>query len=268
MALELPPSEMPHSITGSCEVSCIFQKDADSHSVTSEASTLISKSKKTLRREQERQKRQMLGGARPEPKTKDAEVQCELLNSDSFQKMQERLARAKLKLVAMKGDLAAARRNSGFSSSSHIDSCVESGSSHSAELEGEDGKDSANSAHEQGGKEDSSLDDNVEVGDVAMITGLESEKGKLLNGRYGKVVNFDATTSRFGVRIRDGTSVAVRKHNLEMGMKQEELSDEDEQLLLSLEPTTEELKSMPFERRIASIYGCTRQPSTDQSSRP
>ena len=90
---------------------------------------------------------------------------------------------------------------------------------------------------------------------MACITGLRSERGQELNGRYAKLEKFDALTSRFGVRLADGSIVAVKAANLEMGMKSEEMSDEDEQLLLGLHPTPEHIRALPYTERMKALYG-------------
>ena len=76
-----------------------------------------------------------------------------------------------------------------------------------------------------------------------------------MNERYGKVLSFDPTNGRFRLRLQDGTNVRVLKENLEMGMKQEEMSEEDEQLLLGLKPTSQEIRSLPWRERMQATYG-------------
>ena len=80
-----------------------------------------------------------------------------------------------------------------------------------------------------------------------------------MNERYGKVVNHNAVHARFGVRLEDGSTVAFRKENLEMGMKKEELSDEDEHMLLSLRSSPEKIRNLPFQERMAILYDCGEQ---------
>ena len=100
-----------------------------------------------------------------------------------------------------------------------------------------------------------SLDENVEVGDIAEIVGLTSEKGKLANGYYGKVLSSDASKQRFGILLEDGRSFLVRPENLRMGMKEDELSTDDERLLLGLRPAAEDVRALPFQERVQAIYG-------------
>lgn len=79
----------------------------------------------------------------------------------------------------------------------------------------------------------SELDDTVTLGDVVLVKGLASAQGLELNGYYGKVVA-ERRDGRWGVRIKDRT-YALKETNLGMGMKAEEMSEEDEELLLSLD---------------------------------
>ena len=56
-----------------------------------------------------------------------------------------------------------------------------------------------------------------------------------LNGYYAKVVERNASSQRFGVSVR-GQIIALKLENLSMGMKADEMSSSDEELLLKLEP--------------------------------
>ena len=195
-----------------------------------------------------------------EPKHKDAEVQCELISTHSAAKLQKQLQAAKLQLIAVKGDLASARRAAGMRSSSSNNSDSNSSSqthgSVAAETDEDKGEEAKEDEQEQEtDMEESSLDDTVEVGDVAEIVNLQTDAGKQLNGRYGKVVSYHSATGRFGVQLKDGRNVAIRAENLSMGMKEEELSEEDEKMLLSLEPAPEELRCLPHVDRMAALYG-------------
>mmetsp|Transcript_14456 Transcript_14456/g.22662 ORF Transcript_14456/g.22662 Transcript_14456/m.22662 type:complete len:98 (-) Transcript_14456:336-629(-) len=89
-----------------------------------------------------------------------------------------------------------------------------------------------------------------------MIVGLASETGKSLKNMYGKVISYNTANDRFGVRMKCGQTVAIRRQNLEMEMTNEEMSEEDENLLLALEPCSEDIRGMPFEQRINALYGC------------
>ena len=86
---------------------------------------------------------------------------------------------------------------------------------------------------------------------------MQSERGKELNGRYGKLEKFDVATSRFGVKLADGSVVAIRATNLEMGMKSAEMSEGDEEMLLGLQPTPDHVRKLPFTGRMQALYGGT-----------
>ena len=70
------------------------------------------------------------------------------------------------------------------------------------------------------------------------------------------MVSYDASSKRFGIHLEDGRSFLVRTDNLLMGMKEDELSAEDERLLLGLQPAAEDVRVLPFRERVQAIYGC------------
>ena len=179
------------------------------------------------------------------------------------------LAKERLKHIAAKGKLSDVRRRMGWQSddSSHdSDSCNPSARSEteSDDDDEDDGffdQDESGSDMLNGGNhgskasdECSSLDGYVEIGDVACIIGLQSEIGRQFHDRYGKVISYDAPKDRFGVRLQCGRVLSVLSGNLEMGMKAEELSDEDEQLLLGLTPTSEEIRALPYIERMKALH--------------
>lgn len=220
----------------------------------SETSTVLAKSRSTLRRALQRE-RAASGRTNIEPKSKDAAVHCDLINSTAVTNLQAKLNRERLKLVAMKGKLASARRAFGL----HSDSDHSSDSDMSSQADFGDSDQKTNSAEEHTGDEqpdsdeDSSLNNNIEIGDVAQITGLVSDTGVQLNERYGKVISYDPANGRFGIRLIDNRTVAIRAENLAVGMKGDELSDEDENLLLGLQPTAEEIQKLPYLERMRAL---------------
>ena len=58
----------------------------------------------------------------------------------------------------------------------------------------------------------------------------------------------------FGVRLEDVNTVVICKEILEMGMKEKELSDKGEHMLLSLRPSPEKIRKLPFQERMAILY--------------
>ena len=75
-------------------------------------------------------------------------------------------------------------------------------------------------------------------------------------GYYGTIVSYDAVKQLFGIRLEDGRSLLARHENHRMGMKEEELSSEDERLLLGVRPVAEEARQLPFRDRVQAVYGC------------
>ena len=234
----------------------------------SETSTIMSKSRSTLRRELQRKKQLVVSAQREtsEPKAKDAAVQCDIMTEDAMIKLQNQLTKDRLRLVIAKGKLASMRRKMGTrsdcSSISDASSAEDAdGFQSSKEEEPEENDDYEEEWPESEARpstadaESESLDDNLEVGDVACICGLTSERGRALNELYGKLENYNAETDRFGVRLKCGLLVAIKSDNLEIGVKKEKLSDEDEQSLMGLVPTPETVRMLPYMERMKALYG-------------
>jgi len=92
----------------------------------------------------------------------------------------------------------------------------------------------------------------VEVGDVALIQGLSSEQGVKMNGRHGKVVGWNASSSRFAVLVK-GKTMAIRACNLQAALKKEEMTEQDETLFLSMTPTSPEVQVLPWMERMRAL---------------
>ena len=92
----------------------------------------------------------------------------------------------------------------------------------------------------------------IEVGDVVEIVNLQTQQGKQMNGYYAKVVQWSESSKRFGVDFR-GRSFALKPENLRMGMKVDEMSNTDEEMLLNLEPTTADIQALPWKERMQRL---------------
>jgi len=73
-----------------------------------------------------------------------------------------------------------------------------------------------------------------------------------MNGYYAKVVQWSESTQRFGVNFR-GRVVALKQDNLSMGMRAEEMSSSDEDLLLNLELTRPDVQALPWTERMQRL---------------
>jgi len=67
------------------------------------------------------------------------------------------------------------------------------------------------------------------------------------------VISYDPANGRFGIRLIDNRTVAIRAENLVVGMQGDEISDEDENLLLGLQPTAEEIQKLPYLERMRAL---------------
>ena len=234
---------------------------------------------------EQRDSRPLPNSAASVPKAmQDAAVQCQIdgpseADTDlrlKMQRLKKKLNETRLKVVALKGEVASYRRIHGeqsdeewwgCSSASSSSSTVTEASSesHRTPIPGDDTEEHAD-AHQvpaaelQDDSDADSLDNNIEIGNVAMAKGLTSERGQELNGYYGKVVTYNAQSRRFGIKIK-GDSLALKEENLEMGMKMDEMSGEDEKLLLGLQPAKPELLALPRLDRIRAVEESRRQQS-------
>ena len=271
------------------------KKDVDLDQISVVSTGVITTTSRTHQRREHRrqlatQRETLADSAAPVLKVmQDAAIQCDLeaptvtdTAKRKVQKLRKKLNESRLQVVALKWEVASFRRMLGEQSDEDWWGCNSASSSSissadgsreddsrleeetAASIDGEgcemdrEGSQDASVAERQEVQDDErSLDDNIEVGDIAMVTGLTSEKGEGLNGYYGTVVAYNAQTKRFGIRIK-GETVALKVENLEMGMKKEEMSDEDETLLLGLRPAAKEVRELPFLERIklSRTRGC------------
>ena len=96
----------------------------------------------------------------------------------------------------------------------------------------------------------SSLNDVLEIGDTAKIHGPTSDRGEDLNDRYVKLTCLDQSTGQCVVELLDGTVLAIKGDSLEMGMKADEMSCEDEKPPLGLSPTPDHIEKLPCTERM------------------
>ena len=214
-------------------------------------------------------------------------VQCDLLVRNEIEQLEEtnqrlrmKLNEVRLKLVATRGDLVSLKRlqgghsddewekfasEGGFTDSESDDpaTSIQHDSDGKTVIEEKQEDSEAESGSEQslhrrnfGDQDDDSngseLPSNVEIGDVVEIVDLTSDKGQAINGFYGKVIKWDAATGRFGVSVA-GHVYALRPESLVMGMKKDEMSDTDEELLLGLTPTSSGIRSLPWHERMQRL---------------
>ena len=83
------------------------------------------------------------------------------------------------------------------------------------------------------------LSKTVEVGDIALVKGLRSDAGRPYNGMYGRVTSWDDSAGRFGIRLVDKKTLAVKPENLEIGLKAAEGAADKEEFFLNLRPSPE-----------------------------
>lgn len=185
----------------------------------------------------------------------DKEIQCELLiKSDSKEevsRLRRKLQETRLNHLKLKGKYSSLRRMMcGESHSDSVFSDVSDSGHSSANCCSEYGDPDEFEQHGHSSQHDSvsDLPDNIEVGDVVEIVGLTSDKGQKLNGYYAKVETWCESTHRFGVNFR-GKLLALKPENLSMGMKSEEMSASDEDMLLGLEPAAPEVLALPWKER-------------------
>jgi len=171
--------------------------------------------------------------------------------------LEEQRNNDKLRIVGLHGRLREMRRRNGLDSSASSSDISVSGAGTDKESgSGWNGTDDIDDSEAQvtgqEGLPSPSLHDVAEVGDVALIQGLQSAEGAKLNGHYGKVRDWNSSSGRFAVLVQ-GRSVAIQAVNLQVGMKKDELTDADEAPLLSMTPTPQEVRELPWIEQMRAL---------------
>lgn len=290
------PAAKQSQTTGDLISACTERDEFDGLDMVSvsDASKLLSKSRKTLRREMQRSKKRSIpieadvtlqSGQDQKPCFRDQETQkrailveadvslsshdqnrcvrdqgtqCDIGSNAAVEHLRKALNSEKLKSLVLRGKIADLRRRMGLpSESSGSEACEDNGSSpecsHSVEDPFENELSRDNVVYDT--EEASTFIETLEIGDIAMISGLNSEKGKDLNGRYGRLTTYDHDKDRYGVRLQDGSVLSIKRDNLKVGMKRQAVTQEDEELVLGLRPTPESVRKLPYKERMQAIYG-------------
>eukprot|EP00929_Paragymnodinium_shiwhaense_P113166 TRINITY_DN81422_c0_g1_i1.p1 TRINITY_DN81422_c0_g1~~TRINITY_DN81422_c0_g1_i1.p1 ORF type:complete len:319 (-),score=57.39 TRINITY_DN81422_c0_g1_i1:22-978(-) len=193
-------------------------------------------------------------------KSKEIGVQCSL-GSEAAELMRlqkkcaelrRKLNEARLKTLVERGKLNSMMRIIGAGSDLDSDEAAESSSS-DGYVSGDAPTDEKDEQYSNGGDSgcsSSSLPADIGMGDMVLISGLQSARGSQLNGYYGKVISVDGV--RVGVHVR-GQNLSLKPENMELAMKEEEMSSEDERLFESLAPLPDHIKELPYVERMRAL---------------